>query len=85
MSERDEMAAENAKQEEKVNEVRSEMQRMAAGCRSAYLIGVTPRGEMVSLCFYAGYADTRAMQVESMDRFREVIAHNSKRAPSQIV
>ncbi len=85
MNEREEMDAENAKQDDKVNNVRTEIQRMAAGCRSMFITGVTPTGEMVSLCFYNGYADLRAIQIESVDRIREIIAANSKRMPTELI
>jgi hypothetical protein len=85
MNEREEMDAEEAAQNEKVNQVREEMQRIAAGARSMFIVAVTPNGEMSSLCFFAGYADMRAMQIEGSDRIREIIAVNSKRGPTQLI
>lgn len=85
MNEREEMEAEKSRQNEQVSGVRAEMARMVAGCRSIVMLCVTPTGEMVTLCYYNGYADLRAIQVESIDRIREIIDANSKRVPSQTV
>jgi hypothetical protein len=85
MNEREEMEAENNKENAKVNSVRGEIQRMAAGLRSMVITGVTPTGEMVTLCFYNGYADLRAIQIESVDRIRDIINANAKRVPTESV
>jgi hypothetical protein len=85
MNECEEMESENTKAKERIDNVRSEVQRMAEGCRSLYLVAITPGGEMCSLCFYNGYADMKAMQAEAGDRLAEIIAAVSKRVPSQAV
>ncbi len=85
MNEREEMDEANAKMDDKVSETRQEIMRMAQGCRSMFITAVAPNGEMVSLCFYAGYADLRAIQIESGDRIKEIIARGAKRIPSQLL
>lgn len=85
MNEREEMAEENSKMDGKVGETRQEIIRMAQGCRSMFITAVAPNGEMVTLCFYSGYADLRAIQIEFGDRIKEVIAQNAKRVPSQLL
>jgi hypothetical protein len=83
MNEREEMEADNSRKKEKQDEVRGEAMRVMQGCRSAYLVGVTPSGEMVNICFYAGYADMKAMQIESRERLTEIIMAISKHVPTQ--
>lgn len=83
MNEREEMEAENNRKKEAQDNVRGEGMRLLQGCRSAYVVGVTPSGEMVNLCFYAGYADMKAMQIESRERLTEIIMAITKRIPSQ--
>lgn len=85
MSERDEMRDQAAKMEEKIGQVRGEIQRIAQGARSAYFLAVMPNGEMVNLCFHAGYVDLRGMQIESAERLAEIINAGAKRLPSQAV
>lgn len=85
MNEREEAEAEDKAMREKVDVIRAEVARIAAGARSLYLVGITPSGEMVNLCFYAGYADIRAMQIEAEERLAEIVATQSQRLPSQSV
>lgn len=86
MNEREEMESAEHQASQKIREVRDEMRRMVDGCRSIYLVGVSPSGEMVNLCFYqGGYSDMRAMQAEARDRLAEIMGAITKRVPSQLI
>jgi hypothetical protein len=85
MNEREEHEAEQAKLNSDMDRVRGEVRRIASEARSLYMVAVSPAGELVNLCFFQGYADIRAMQVESREQIMAMIQQHTKKLPSQAV
>lgn len=85
MSERDELEAEREAKAARVNEVRAEMLRIIPMARTVFMVAITPDGAMSSQCFFQGFADLRALQVETPERLDEMVMGVRKRVPSQLL